>query len=82
MLADEEAAYLRTTQDYFASHPGCLTQPGNWHDSNPELYTAFKRIHDEFHPPGKESEAYLAVASEPPLLKTNNVIPAKAGTQP
>jgi uncharacterized SAM-binding protein YcdF (DUF218 family) len=68
LLADEETSYLRTTQEYFASHPGCLEKPGNWHESNPDLYTSFKAIHDRFHPPGKESEAYAGVVREQPTV--------------
>lgn len=61
LLAGEEAAYLDFTRRYFGEHPGCLDVPEGWHDKHPALYAGFKAIHDRFHPPGRESEAYCAV---------------------
>ena len=61
LLPDEEAVYLETTQNYFAARPGILENVDDWHNHHAQLYRLFKDIHDRFHPPGKESEAYCAV---------------------
>lgn len=70
LLADEERDYLLTTQAYFRKHPENLKHLSNWHADNPALYQSFKDIHDSYHPPGKESEAYIGFAQKNPTLKT------------
>lgn len=63
LIADEDAAYLKATREYFAARPNILDDTENWHTTHSDLYNRFKEIHDEFHPPGQESQAYFAVAS-------------------
>lgn len=61
LLQDEEKEYLEVTQSYFSKiNPEHFTCD-NWHEMNKQLYAIFKAIHDKYHPPGKESEAYYAV---------------------
>lgn len=64
LLADEEAEYLRVLKDYLAQRPTWRANLSDWHLNNPALYAEYKLIHDRFHPPGKESQAYFAVRTE------------------
>lgn len=61
LVAEEEADYLAATQNYFQFYPERIKNPLNWHAENPSLYQSFRDIHDRYHPPGKESEAYIGV---------------------
>lgn len=61
LLKDEEVEYLEVTKNYFANENPDNFTCDDWHDKNKSLYSAFKLIHDKYHPLGKESEAYFAV---------------------
>ena len=61
LIVEEEGAYLHVTQEYFTKHSPEIIPDGNWHATHPDLYSNFKKIHDVYHPPGNESQAYMAV---------------------
>jgi uncharacterized SAM-binding protein YcdF (DUF218 family) len=63
LFAREEAAYFRLTKRFFSTFPAVIPTPNlsTWFFDHAVLYAAFKRIHDSFHPPGRESQAYAGV---------------------
>lgn len=66
LLVEEESEYLSATRQVFSSLPDNIPDPKNWEDwyeGHQSLYKEFTRIHDLYHPPGKESQAYAGVSS-------------------
>ena len=64
LLEDEEIHYLAAVQKVFATLPKVITDPANWKEwytEHQDLYQEYQRIHDIYHPPGKESQAYVGV---------------------
>lgn len=63
---EEEAAYLEAAKRFFANFPDTIPDPNfeTWFSNHAELYGEYKMIHDRFHPPGQESQAYMGVRKE------------------
>jgi uncharacterized SAM-binding protein YcdF (DUF218 family) len=64
LLDAEEKEYLSAVKDLFSNKPNDIPDPKSWDEwylQNKSLYDEFKIIHDKFHPPGKESQAYAGV---------------------
>ena len=64
LIEEEEKEYLSLVKDLFGKMPKTITQPpdwDSWYSENLDFYNGYKRIHDKFHPTGKESQAYTGV---------------------
>ena len=63
LIIEEEKEYFEATRKFFQKFPQEIRMPDllTWFDNNAELYIRFKRTHDKYHPPGKESQAYSGV---------------------
>jgi len=48
---------------FFNKFPGEISKPDlfTWFKDHVQLYYKFKKIRDKYHPPGKESQAYVGV---------------------
>jgi len=62
----EEKEYLAVLRHFFETLPEDIPDPDpeKWHEEHAELYRQYKEIHDRYHPPGKESQAYMGVKKE------------------
>lgn len=58
---DEERESLEAIRRYFANLPEEIPESNleTWYENNADLYCQYKKIHDRYHPPGKESQAYM-----------------------
>lgn len=63
LIPEEEMEYFKLTKEFFNSFPEDIGFPNllTWFNDNKELYIWFKSIHDKYHPPWKESQAYAWV---------------------
>lgn len=65
LLEDEERDYLSLLKKVFHQLPEVIPYPVDWNDwytkHQEDLYQEYKRIHDVYHPLGKESQAYVGV---------------------
>ncbi|MEX0616288.1 MAG: YdcF family protein [Candidatus Woykebacteria bacterium] len=72
LIGDEEKEYLSLVKELFSSMPETIPQPDsweNWYSEHLDFYSNYKRIHDRFHPPGKESQAYTLGAKKIKLIQ-------------
>ena len=63
LIPEEEKEYFEVTKKLFKKFPQDIPMPNllTWFKDQAELYIKFKKIHDKYHPPGKESQAYVGV---------------------
>lgn len=63
LIPKEEKEYFEATKQFFEKLSPSIPTPNlsTWFKDNAKLYNQFKRIHDHYHPSGKESQAYTGV---------------------
>lgn len=63
---NEENEYLGAVRQFFVRFPETIPTPNldTWFINHRHLYDEYKRIHDIYHPVGKESQAYMGVRKE------------------
>ncbi len=61
--SEEEAEYLGVAKKFFSRLPHEIPDPNldSWYSDHSQLYQEYKTIHDRFHLPGNESQAYMGV---------------------
>jgi uncharacterized SAM-binding protein YcdF (DUF218 family) len=63
IIVEEEAEYLKEAKKFFSKFPERIPMPNltTWCGTHANLYERYHQIHDKYHPPGKESQAYLGI---------------------
>lgn len=61
LIENEEKEYFKVIKKFFPSLKTDFLKANlnTWHDTHKDYFSAIRKIHDKYHPPGHESQAYI-----------------------